>query len=182
MQVGPPGPGGAPPPDPAPSAGRGRGRGLDRVLGIALGIILGVGIVTAFVFLGSEGTIDAPRISGAAGAGRQKPEAGSPDRRRALSGKQRAQGSVAAAGIPVVEVIGGAPPESGPPQFDFTLGGKARFKISTDAPVAISIPGYGIDDTVDSAAIVSFRATKPGQFPVVASATDIAIATLRIRR
>lgn len=36
---------------------------VDRVVGILLGIVLGVGIVTAFVFLGSENTIDAPRIN-----------------------------------------------------------------------------------------------------------------------
>jgi hypothetical protein len=34
------------------------------VLGIVVGLILGVGVCAAFVFLGSEGTIDAPRISG----------------------------------------------------------------------------------------------------------------------
>lgn len=39
-----------------------RGRRLDRVVGILLGLVLGVGIVTAYVFLGSEDTIDAPRI------------------------------------------------------------------------------------------------------------------------
>ncbi len=31
----------------------------DRLIGIALGLLLGLGIVTAFVFLGSESTIDA---------------------------------------------------------------------------------------------------------------------------
>ena len=34
------------------------------MLGIVLGIVLGLGIVSAFVFLGSEGSIDAPRIKG----------------------------------------------------------------------------------------------------------------------
>ena len=37
-------------------------RWLDRVLGIVIGIVLGVGIIVAFVFLGSEETIDAPRL------------------------------------------------------------------------------------------------------------------------
>ena len=36
--------------------------GLERGIGIALGIILGVAVVTAFLFLGSEETIDAPSI------------------------------------------------------------------------------------------------------------------------
>lgn len=37
---------------------------VDRTLGILLGLVLGLGIVTAFVFLGSEDAIDAPRIQG----------------------------------------------------------------------------------------------------------------------
>ena len=41
---------------------RRRGRVLDRVIGIVLGLVLGIGIVTAYVFLGSEETIDAPRV------------------------------------------------------------------------------------------------------------------------
>jgi hypothetical protein len=40
------------------------GRRLDLALGILVGLVLGVGLVAAFVFVGSEGTIDAPRISG----------------------------------------------------------------------------------------------------------------------
>ena len=34
------------------------------MLGIVVGLILGVGVCAAFLFLGSEGAIDAPRISG----------------------------------------------------------------------------------------------------------------------
>ncbi|MBM3667120.1 MAG: hypothetical protein FJW90_06500 [Actinobacteria bacterium] len=39
-------------------------RAGDRAIGIALGILLGVAIVAAFVFLGSGETIDDPGISG----------------------------------------------------------------------------------------------------------------------
>jgi hypothetical protein len=49
-------------PEPKP---KGRGRRLDWVVGIALGVALGVAIVAAFLFFGSEETIDAPSISGA---------------------------------------------------------------------------------------------------------------------
>jgi hypothetical protein len=48
---------------PAPPSQPNRRR-FDLVLGIVLGIVLGLGIVSAFVFLGSEGSIDAPRIRG----------------------------------------------------------------------------------------------------------------------
>lgn len=54
-----------------------RGRNLDRVLGVVLGLILGVAIVTAFVFLGSEDTIDAPRIETTAPSGAEKVRPGS---------------------------------------------------------------------------------------------------------
>ncbi|HEX7059186.1 MAG TPA: hypothetical protein VF176_04975 [Solirubrobacterales bacterium] len=37
---------------------------IDLAIGIALGLVLGIAVVAAFVFLGSEDTIDAPRISG----------------------------------------------------------------------------------------------------------------------
>jgi len=43
----------------------------NRIIGIVLGILLGLGIVTAFVFLGSEQAIDAPSLSGKAPRGYQ---------------------------------------------------------------------------------------------------------------
>lgn len=39
-------------------------RWVDWTVGIALGLVLGVAVVAAFVFLGSEDTVDAPSISG----------------------------------------------------------------------------------------------------------------------
>ena len=51
-----------PPPTPA-TAGRPHRR-LDLLLGIVLGIVLGLAVISGFVFLGSEGSIDAPRIKG----------------------------------------------------------------------------------------------------------------------
>jgi hypothetical protein len=41
-------------------------RTRDRVLGIALGILLGLAIVIGFVFFGSGDTIDDPDVSGGA--------------------------------------------------------------------------------------------------------------------
>jgi len=49
-----------------------RQRRLDLALGILVGVVLGLCVIAAFVFLGSEGSIDAPRISG---AGNEKPRA-----------------------------------------------------------------------------------------------------------
>ena len=44
---------------------RGRlARVSDRTIGIFLGILLGVAVILAFLFLGSRSTIDAPSLSG----------------------------------------------------------------------------------------------------------------------
>ena len=45
----------------------------DRIIGIVLGIVLGVGIITAFVFWGSEETIDAPALNDEPGQSRPAP-------------------------------------------------------------------------------------------------------------
>jgi hypothetical protein len=36
----------------------------DRLIGVLLGILLGIAILLAFLFLGSQDTIDAPSLSG----------------------------------------------------------------------------------------------------------------------
>ena len=45
----------------------------DRAIGIALGVLLGLAIVIAFVFFGSGDTIDAPSLSGDDGPEQQAP-------------------------------------------------------------------------------------------------------------
>ena len=140
-----------------------RGRALERATGILLGIVLGVGVVTAFVFLGSETTIDAPRISGVD----VHPRSGLP-----LPGGR----------IPTVRAVGGAPPPAGPARLQFERGETVRFRILSDAPIEIEIPGYGVRANVDTARVISFRADRAGAFPVVVSASHIGIATLRVTR
>jgi hypothetical protein len=130
---------------------------------VLLGVVLGIALVTAFVFLGSETTIDAPRISGADTGKLPKGSAGRPP--------------------PVVRVIGGAPPSSGPTQLGFSQGATVRFTLDSDIPLGIEIPGYGVRETLDPGrSSVSFRATKRGQYPVIVSASHIAVATLRVTR
>jgi hypothetical protein len=44
---------------------RGRSRWIgDRIVGIALGIVLGLAVIVLFLFLGSRNTIDEPSLSG----------------------------------------------------------------------------------------------------------------------
>jgi hypothetical protein len=45
---------------------RGRRWVSDRIVGIALGILLGLAVIVLFLFLGSRNTIDEPSISGGA--------------------------------------------------------------------------------------------------------------------
>ncbi len=144
------------------------GRRLDYAVGIAVGVVLGIVVIAAFLFLGSEGTIDAPRISGV--------DTGKPERSR----PKPVPKSHPAPSIPTVQVIGGAPPPAGPARLRFHRGDRARFRIETDAPVGIEIPGYGIAETAESGTVVSFRARRSGQFPVVVAASHIGIAELRV--
>ena len=41
-------------------------RHRDRVIGVALGILLGLAVIVLFLFLGSRNTIDEPSLSGGA--------------------------------------------------------------------------------------------------------------------
>ena len=136
-------------------------RWLDRVIGIVLGLALGIGVIVVFVFEGSEGTIDAPRISGIEGGAGQQGRGG-----------QR---------VPLVRVIDGKPPPGGPPRLSYRRGQTARFVVGSNAQLEIAIPGYGVSRTVSPGrTLISFRAHRSGQFPIVDSASQIQIAILRV--
>jgi hypothetical protein len=139
-------------------------RRIDRATGIVLGLVLGVAIVAGFVFLGSESTIDAPRISGI-DTGKSDGGAGRPE-------------------IPVVRVIGGAPPVAGPVQIETQQGRRLRFRVVSDAAIgAIEIPGLGVSEQIEAGTNeISFRPERPGQFPVIVAASNIGIASLRVVR
>jgi len=160
-----------------------RRRWLDWVLGIGLGVVLGLGVLVYFVFVHSEGTIDAPKIneSGQSTAPATTPEStppagsGSAEEATAPPAKQPKQ-------VPVVQVIGGAPPtDSGPKQLTFRKGEKVRFEIETDEPFSFEIKGLNIKQSIEESSIVSFKATQVGQFPVIATATLIGVADLEIK-
>ena len=138
-------------------------RWLDRTVGVTLGLVLGIGVIVLFVFEGSEGTIDAPRISGTEGT------------------QSGGGGSSRQVRVPLVRVIAGKPPASGPARLDFKKGRRARFVVQTDQELGIEVVGYGVSRTVSPGrTLVSFRTGKSGQFPIVDSASEIAIANLRV--
>jgi len=160
-----------------------RRRWLDWVLGIGLGLVIGLGVLVYFVFVHSEGTIDAPKINeGQATTGQTT----APPAEEAEGPEEEAttptEAKPPAKPVPVVKVIGGAPPtDSGPKQLTFRKGEKVRFEIETDEPFSFEIRGLNIKQSIEQTSIVSFPATKTGQFPVIASATLIGVADLQIK-
>jgi hypothetical protein len=182
-----------------------RRRWTDRLIGITVGIVLGLGVLVYFVFVHSEGTIDAPQVntggtttstSGESGTSAGLPaHPGSPEEptepQAGDGGGGKTTGEPAGQKpaeprqrpIPVVKVIGGAPPTGiGPRQLNFRKGEKVRFEIETDEPFSFEIKGLGITQSIDESSIISFKAKRTGQFPVIATATLIGVADLMIRR
>jgi hypothetical protein len=142
-------------------------RWRDRVIGIVLGLILGVGIVTGFVFIYSEETVDAPAISAEGGGG------------QARGGRQ---GSGSPPPVATVRVIDGAPPASGPAELHYRRDEVVRLRVVSDAAVGIELIGYGIDRTIaaDEPALIRFKASKPGSFPLVVAASRIDLARITV--
>jgi hypothetical protein len=157
--------------------GSGRSRWIDRIAGIVVGIVLGLGVLVYFVFVHSEGTIDAPKVNEGKAESSIPAHPGSPEK-PAEEPKQKPKKPKP---IPVVKVIGGAPPTgSGPMQLHFTKGEKVRFEIETSEPFSFEIKGLGITQSIESTSTISFKATKAGQFPVIATATLIGVADILI--
>ena len=142
-------------------------RWRDRVIGIVLGLILGVGIVTGFVFVYSEQTVDAPSISGEGGSG---------------EARGGGQGSGSPPPVATVRVIDGAPPASGPAELHYRRDEAVRLRVVSDATVGIELIGYGIDRTIAAGkpALIRFKASKPGSFPLVVAASRIDVARITV--
>lgn len=175
------------------AGGSARSRWIDRIVGVLIGVVLGLGVLVYFVFVHSEGTIDAPKVNeGKAGttapAHSESPElpaegepVGMPGAEGESNGGGTQESGKGPEQIPVVTVIGGAPPEgSGPKQLHFTKGEKVRFKVETSEPFSFEIRGLGITQSIESTSTISFEAKKTGQFPVIATATLIGVADLLI--
>jgi len=142
-------------------------RWRDRVIGIVLGLILGVGIVTGFVFIYSEQTVDAPSISAEGGGG------------KAGGGRHR---SGSPPPVATVRVIDGAPPASGPAELHYRRDEVVRLRVVSDAAVGIELIGYGIDRTIAAGkpALIRFKASRPGNFPLVVAASRIDVARITV--
>jgi hypothetical protein len=143
-------------------------RAGDRILGIVLGLALGVGIVAAFVFLGSEGTIDSASLGDQGSRGR--------------GGHERTAQPPSEPAPATVRILGGAPPTSGPARLDYAVGDHVRLTLVSDSAVDVELLGYGISRSVpaNGSAKIAFTASKPGNFALIATASHIAVAQLRV--
>jgi hypothetical protein len=140
-------------------------RARDRVVGIVLGILLGAGIVAAFVFYGSEQTIDSASLNsgsthakGGGGQGHSNPP------------------------VHTVNVTGCAPPASGAPTFDYRPGDLVRLRIVSDAACGtLELVGYGgSQDLPAGQTTMRFKAEKRGNYPLIVVASHIGVADIRV--
>ena len=142
----------------------------ERVIGVLLGLLLGVAIVIGFVFWGSNALIDSASLSEGKGAG-QHPHHG-----------RKHPGPPAAPPVRTVHVIGGAPPETGAPTFDYRKGDRVRIEVVSDSTVGVELLGYGIQRTVPAnrPTLIELTASKPGNFPLIVTASHIGVADIRV--
>ena len=138
----------------------------DRSIGIVLGLILGVGIVTAFVFVLSEQTVDAPSISNSGRGG---------------GGGSRAEGN-STPPVAEVRVIDGTPPAGGPAELHYRKGDLVRLRVVSDTTQGVELLGYGISREVPagSPTLIRFRASRAGAFPLVLTASHIDVARITV--
>jgi hypothetical protein len=161
-------------------------RWTDRIVGIVVGVVLGLGVLVYFVFVHSEGTIDAPSIKGGESTQSSTAEGeanssvpahpGSPQQPANETPEKKSKP------VPVVRVTGGAPPTgAGPKQLTFHKGEKVAFEIETNEPFTFEIRGLNITQSIDSSSIIRFKATTKGQFPVISTTTLIGVADLLVK-
>lgn len=139
----------------------------DRVIGVVVGLILGVGIVTGFVFLYSEETIDAPSLS------RNGEDGQAPGGR---------QGSPEPPPVATVRVVDGLPPPGGPAELRYRRDEVVRLRVVSDSAVGVELLGYGIERAIAAGepALIRFKASKPGDFPLVVAASRIDVARISV--
>jgi hypothetical protein len=142
-------------------------RWRDRVIGIVLGLILGVGIVAGFVFLYSEDTVDAPSIS--------TPERGG-------GGRAGGGDSGSPPAVATVKVIDGVPPARGPAELHYRRDDLVRLRVVSNGLVDVELIGYGIERTIPAGepTLIRFKASKPGSFPLVVAASRIDVARITV--
>ena len=143
-------------------------RWRDRLIGVALGVALGLGVVVLFVFVYSERTVDAPSLTRHQGGAHHR------------AGGNHARPT--APPVATVRVVGGAPPASGPAELAYRRGDLVRLNVVSDETVGLTLLGYGIERSVTAAqpTMIRFKASKPGTFPLLVTASHIDVARISV--
>ena len=81
-----------------------------------------------------------------------------------------------------VRVIDGVPPASGPAELHYRRDEVVRLRVVSDGTVGVELIGYGIDRTIAAGepALIRFKASKPGNFPLVVAASRIDVARITV--
>ncbi len=68
-----------------------------------------------------------------------------------------------------VRVVDGVPPPSGPAELHYRRDEVVRLRVVSDGTVGVELLGYGIERTITAGepALIRFKASKPGDFPLV---------------
>ena len=81
-----------------------------------------------------------------------------------------------------MRVIDGVPPASGPAELHYRRDEVVRLRVVSDGTVGVELMGYGIDRTIAAGepALIRFKASKPGSFPLVVAASRIDVARITV--
>ena len=147
----------------------------DRTIGIVGGVVLGVGIVVAFVFVLSDQTVDATSLSGVSTttAATQGQSSEGPGKSRPTPAPPPA----------TVRVIGGAPPPGGPAELHYRRGENIQLRVISDSTLELRVTGYGVRSTVgpdQPGTTFSFRASRTGTFAVIVAGSHIDVARITV--
>jgi hypothetical protein len=145
----------------------------DRAIGIVLGVVLGAGVVVAFVFVLSDETVDAPSLSGE--------PVDAPDRARdgdrGTDGRREGPPPVA-----TIRVIGGTPPPGGPAELTYRRGERVSLRVVSDLALELELTGYGLRRLVPAGAptAIEFDASRAGTFALIVADSHIDVARITV--
>jgi hypothetical protein len=155
----------------------------DRTIAIALGVVIGVGVVVAFVFFLSEQTVDAPSLSTdrAAVGGRSDQHRNEQPSKRDRSPSNQSP-PAAPPPLATVRIVGGAPPSGGPAELHYAHGDPIRLNVVSDATLELELTGYGITRTVlaNQPTEIDVEASRAGTFGLIVGDSHIDVAQITV--
>jgi hypothetical protein len=152
----------------------------DRTIGIVLGVVLGVGVVVAFVFVLSERTVDAPSLSTGQAPVGAKPHGHAKHHHPQKRSKRSPQ--PAPPPVATVRIVGGAPPPGGPAELQYAQGEVIRLNVVSDATLGVELTGYGVTRTVvaNQPTEIDAAATRAGTFALIVADSHIDVARITV--